>query len=883
MRGRVNDAAIRRWAKKLQRDPADAGALRGLAQALTRLGTERGSAELLRRAGQARMRAAESLLAAGELDRAAAEFKAAARASTEPLGALMRLGEIAIRKGRTMEALRHFRDAVRTSPTSPRARLRLGELCLQRGRTREAEKHLKESLRLDPGAHRACLKLGEIALARGSLQEAETLLRRAGRGAEAVLLLADVLAGRGAADEAADILEEASKRPGVPVAVLAKLGEIRLEQDRPKEARAHLESALAAAPSRIDTRVLLGRALARCGNLSGARETFEAALDQDPGHLAARLRLGALLLDQGEAEAAVKQLTLARKRERGDPETDYHLGRALEAVGRTREAEQAYMRVRRKAPGAFGIDTRLAELHMNAGRPEKAEVFLRDAGGAGTPGREVLRGRILEERGRRQDAEKAYRAAIRGARGCAEASLRLAGFFERRGWLRQAEALLRAAARLEPENPSPRLKLGDLLRAQARFDDAVQVLEAGRKHRRDEPAFDFSLGRLHQQAQRWSPMRGAFETFLKKTPAGSRGSIKRFMALAALDRFPEAFAEAEKVLDTGGLAARERLLRPWSDNWLRPLPESYYARRLAALRALPPRQARAPWAVLYQGILLSMGAAGDAGTVEALNALRGFPQERYGWMRHAAGVRELRLCRLGQAHEDLAAALRSMPDAVWSRGFLAETLLCLGRTRAALKEFEKTHSITDPDFRAGGLGWHGEALLWLGRPEEALPLLDRAVSGGNWEAVCWRGAAHLLCGNEDPARADLDAAIVPGSMDSEALTWRGELKRISGDARGAKADLDRAIAIDGSFWARANRALLTAQASLPRFRRELAAIPDEILERACRRLKLPKTESLEPKTAVPLLKGLLQLGRGIRRPDPYLYPIWLSPPRKNPL
>lgn len=92
---------------------------------------------------------------------------------------------------------------------------------------------------------------------------------------------------------------------------------------------------------------------------------------------------------------------------------------------------------------------------------------------------------------------------------------------------------------------------------------------------------------------------------------------------------------------------------------------------------------------------------------------------------------------------------------------------------------------------AAALRRAGRALSLLGRGEEALAALDRALKldGSSPEGWAWRGEAHLLAGRRDEARRDLDKAV---SL-SKGWPWARLLRSVcllsDGDTDGARSEL----------------------------------------------------------------------------------------------
>ena len=95
---------------------------------------------------------------------------------------------------------------------------------------------------------------------------------------------------------------------------------------------------------------------------------------------------------------------------------------------------------------------------------------------------------------------------------------------------------------------------------------------------------------------------------------------------------------------------------------------------------------------------------------------------------------------------------------------------------------------------AASLRRAGRALSFLGRGDEALKALDRAVKldASAAESWAWRGEAHLLAGRPDEARRDLDKAVALDKKWAWGRLLRAVILLTGGDTDGASAELKAA-------------------------------------------------------------------------------------------
>ena len=161
-------------------------------------------------------------------------------------------------------------------------------------------------------------------------------------------------------------------------------------------------------------------------------------------------------------------------------------------------------------------------------------------------------------------------------------------------------------------------------------------------------------------------------------------------------------------------------------------------------------------------------------------------------------VRALRaLGRTREALKTLEAAVRLNHRNDWLGAWRVEgTSFGPAAEKAVFELREYLPKAKGPE-KARALGWLGETLSQLGRPEEALSELDAALAVDEkfaW-AHAWKGEALAALGRPDSARAALDRALELDPAYGRAWAWRGRVRADRGDWAGAEADFDKALAI----------------------------------------------------------------------------------------
>jgi tetratricopeptide (TPR) repeat protein len=285
----------------------------------------------------------QALLAAGDLERAAAEAQDAIAAGASRAEGLALLGEIFLRQGAFGEALDRFRQARELDGSlrdalagEVRALVQLGrgadaseaaetllsaapgdvDTMLLAARVRSAASHPERALELlDIARHGAPMRadvlkqIGDVARAMGDAARAIDAYRHAvsldGDLATARLELAALYAARGATAEAEAELEAALASLPTYVDAALQLAALRRLLGRPGETVALLVGVLQRDPWHLDALCSLGESLFLCGEREDARAAFARVLRFDPEHVGALYFDGVLLAEERRYEAAM--------------------------------------------------------------------------------------------------------------------------------------------------------------------------------------------------------------------------------------------------------------------------------------------------------------------------------------------------------------------------------------------------------------------------------------------------------------------------------------------------------------------------------------------------------------------------------------------------
>lgn len=255
-----------------------------------------------------------------------------------------------------------------------------------------------------------CLEAGDVA---GAVSRLIACRQHVRKSEIASNLLANLLLRLSRPGDAVDWFDAALKlRPGYPEALAAR-GLALQALERHGEAVSSYDRALALRPDDPDTLYNRGVALETLGDPEAALASYEQALARRPDYAAALSRQGALLEGSGrlkEADAALDRLLAAAP---ADPDALCAKGNLFQRIGRFGEAAALYDRALAARPDFFAAHANRAAALKKAARCEEA---LAAAGTAlalapGDADMLILKGNVLGDLGRHEEADRAYRDA----------------------------------------------------------------------------------------------------------------------------------------------------------------------------------------------------------------------------------------------------------------------------------------------------------------------------------------------------------------------------------------------------------------------------------------------------------------------------------------
>jgi tetratricopeptide (TPR) repeat protein len=509
------------------------------------------------------------------------------------------------------------------------------------------------------------------------------------------------------------------------------------------EAIVQLRNALRIDPDFVPALYALGLAYRATSAHLDALRVLQRAVHLGPDRLDIRADLGRVSLDVEAWDDAFHHGEVIRIRRPADPSGDYLVGAALVGKGRAADAVEPLTRAAAARPSP--------EIHKSLG-----DAFAR-----------------LK---RWQDAEAAYRTALKQDPECFEALVALGDLLMTQQNNRAASDPLRHAKSLRPAHPMPRLALSALHAREGRLDDAIREIEDLPPHTRP-PRAAVWLGDLYARAGRFQSGADVMSTFVRNSPDVAPGRYILGENLLGLRRYEAAIEEyqAASRLAPDMVVARYKLGVAYSRS----------GRPRAALREFAA--VAKPMAQTSEYHLEAGLASLAAGDLEAA-------------LRSAQTVLEL--------SPGDAAAHTLLGDVYAQRGDFSRALEMYGKS---------------PNFGPARLG-RGLVLTRQKKPEQAIAEYDAVLEADttNADAVLAKVSALVQQQRLGEALTFLRERVSRESNNARYASALGRLYWINKEPGKAEQEFRRALAIDdGHTAARLNLAKIAVSQG-----RHRDAIPD---------------------------------------------------------
>ncbi len=266
------------------------------------------------------------------------------------------------------------------------------------------------------------------------------------------------------------------------------------------------------------------------GDLKGAAVLYRNVLKSDPENIDALHRLGVVLGDAGLYDQALP--FFERALALGEPNSGvlFNYGVALRALNQLTGASRAFRHAAEASPGRADCWFNLGETEWRLGRENSAIDAYRKAAAITPDDPDIWfnLANALAETGEFIDAEAAYHAVIQLRPGDIDACYNLASLLLDHRDLQRAAVNFRKVLAVAPDRVEARLKLGQCLQKQGRFNDAAGILTGGVK---DDPSLLSGLANVYRDLGRFDDATEALDKALQMTPDNTEALGNRALLL----------------------------------------------------------------------------------------------------------------------------------------------------------------------------------------------------------------------------------------------------------------------------------------------------------------------------------------------------------------
>jgi tetratricopeptide (TPR) repeat protein len=280
----------------------------------------------------ARVRLADALMRAGDLDASRAEYEALVRDFPELALAHYGLGRVSSVLGHPTVAAGHYQRAVDVAPQFGPARYALALAYRDLGLANRAHPHLDAYRQF--GARRPVLPDGLLEQVRSMRGTTRDLIAEGAR-----------LGRTGRLEESIALHLKALEVDPTVAQAHVNLISLYGRTGRPDKAEEHYRAALRVESVLAEAHYNYGVLLVAARRYTDAADAFRQTLDVNPFHAQAHNNQAALLAQQGKLEEAAAHYRQAVANDPQHRTARFSLGRVLVALGRPREAVEQFRRI----------------------------------------------------------------------------------------------------------------------------------------------------------------------------------------------------------------------------------------------------------------------------------------------------------------------------------------------------------------------------------------------------------------------------------------------------------------------------------------------------------------------------------------------------------
>jgi len=295
------------------------------------------------------------------------------------------LGKIYNLTGDRVRAIESYNKALELNPDEKELYVFVGSLQASQNRFEDAEKTFKKMVQQFPEDKDAYFYLGKVYVETKQFDEAVKTFEK---------LL--------------EVRKEAASQ------VHVELGAIYAVQNKLKEAEHHFREAVKLDSYNIDAQFKLGQILATQNNYTEAYKVFDDLSKLAPSNVRIRIQMGLILAAQKQYDQATEMFNKILETKPGWDQVRFHLGRILREQGKIDEAEKEFAQIPKGAGTYLNSRIVMSIMFLKSRALGKALRYADEAVETESkdPDLYQIRGSILEELGRYSEALKNYNQAV---------------------------------------------------------------------------------------------------------------------------------------------------------------------------------------------------------------------------------------------------------------------------------------------------------------------------------------------------------------------------------------------------------------------------------------------------------------------------------------
>jgi tetratricopeptide (TPR) repeat protein len=426
---------------------------------------------------------ADGYFNAHEYDKAKIEYLALLRLDPQRgnLTALQQLGSIWLEQGAPLQAYPFLLRARQLAPDNVAIRTALARVLDSLGARAAAKEEATAILNELPGQEDALFVLVDSAETETDIEQVKEHLQKIPEGSELTYHLgwASLAARTGDLAYAHAELQEALKlapQSARAHLLLAKLYALEQVQDK---AGKEFQIAAELSPARSTARLSYAEFKRQIGKTDEAVVILEEVVRQAPDYLPAWSLLAETALSQGKFKEALSQLENVVARDPTNLDAQVLRARAWTAGGETKKALESLEHLTAIYPNIPSINYYLAQAYVTGGNLDSAASALDHAIAAQPdyPEAILLRAQLDLRRGKAPLVIPTMLKLLRAHPGLVPASVLLADAYRASGRLDDAGTTIRDQIRTTGPTADAYLRLGVVLRAQLRMDEARDAFE----------------------------------------------------------------------------------------------------------------------------------------------------------------------------------------------------------------------------------------------------------------------------------------------------------------------------------------------------------------------------------------------------------------------